>query len=118
MIRQISSQTLSLLEEIRDEIADQQRVNRAIAQVDALRAQMNSLGPTYDLVMELTQKSQLDRFEADRRIKMAKLEPAERQRRQVERDIANVRSMQQAAGRFMALMDEVIEELRVVPPKA
>lgn len=110
-VEQISAQTLPLLEEIRDHVEDQPRVNRAIARLDALRAKMNELGPTYDLVTELTQRSQLDRFEADRRIRMARLDPVEKQRRQVNRDIANVRGVLEAARRFQELMDEVIETL-------
>jgi hypothetical protein len=35
----------------------------------------------------------------------------ERQRRQVARDVANVRSMMEAATRFQQLMDEVIVSL-------
>lgn len=111
-IEEISRQTLPLLETIRDQITDQAKVNQAIAQIDALRADMNRYGPTYDLITELTQKSQLERFEADRRIKMAKLDPNERQRRQVDRDIANVRSVMEAASRFAALMSEVIQSLQ------
>lgn len=110
-IEEISRQTLPLLESIRDRITDQTQVNQAIAKIDALRAEMNRLGATYDLITELTQQSQLTRFESDRRIKMAKLDPTEKQRRQVERDIANVRSVMEAAGRFVTLMDEVIEQL-------
>ena len=112
-IERISGETLPLLEEIRDHVEDQARVNRAIAKLDALRGKMNELGPTYDLVTELTQRSQLDRFEADRRIKMARLDPAERQRRQVTRDIANVQGVLDAAKRFQDLMDEVIGRLAV-----
>lgn len=113
-VEQISAQTLPLLEEIRDHAEDQARVNRAIARLDALRAKMNELGPTYDLVTELTQRSQLDRFEADRRIRMARLDAAEKQKRQVTRDIANVRGVLEAARRFQVLMDEVIENLTPV----
>ncbi|QOV88981.1 motility associated factor glycosyltransferase family protein [Humisphaera borealis] len=111
-IEDISRQTLPLLETIRDHINDQNKVNQAITKIDALRAEMNRFGATYDLVTELTQKSQLSRFEADRRIKMAKLDPTERQRRQVDRDIANVRSVMEAAARFAELMDEVAASLQ------
>ena len=111
-IADISQATLPLLEEVRAHADDQPRVNSAIARLDALRARMNEVGMTYDLVTELTQKSQLDRFEADRRIKQAKLSPIEKQRRQVDRDIANVRNMLEAATRFQDLMTEVIEQLK------
>jgi hypothetical protein len=102
---------LPLLEEVRDHVQDQKRVNRAIARIDALRAAMNEFWSAYDLVAQLTQRSQLDRFEADRRIAGSKVDGVQRQRRQVARDVANVRSMMDAAGRFRQLMDEVISQL-------
>ena len=113
-IERISRETLPLLEEVRDHVQDQKRVNRAIARIDALRAEMNEFGSAYDLVAQLTQRSQLDRFEADRRIAGSKVDGVQRQRRQVARDVANVRSMMEAAGRFRQLMDEVIGELERV----
>ena len=67
-----------MLEEIRDRADDQDRVNALIARIDGLRAAMNDFGATYDLVAQLNQQAQLHRFEADRRISAAKLDPIER----------------------------------------
>jgi hypothetical protein len=111
LIEQISRQTLPLLEEIRDHIEDQARVNRAIGEIDGLRARMNELGPTYDLVTELTQASQFARFEADRKISAARVDGVERQRRQVARDVENVCGVAEAAAEFQRLVDEVIEHI-------
>ena len=116
-IERISGRTLPLLEEIRDHIEDQPRVNRAIGDVDGLRARMNELGPTYDLITELTQSSQLKRFEADRRISAAKLSGQEKQRRQVARDVENVRGVMEAAADFQRLMDQVIDLIASELPK-
>jgi hypothetical protein len=99
------------LEEVRDSIEDQQRVNRLIARIDLLRTQMNLYGRTYDLVVQLTQKTELKRFQADRKIVAAKLSGHGRQKQQVERDIENVRGMAGAAREFAGLMDEVIGQL-------
>jgi hypothetical protein len=110
-VERISRQTLPLLEEIRDHADDQDRVNALIARIDGLRASMNEVGATYDLVAQLNQRAQLHRFEADRRISAAKLDPLERQRRQVARDVDNVRGMLEAAQQFQRLMAEVIERL-------
>jgi hypothetical protein len=108
-IEQISRDTLPLLEEIRENVDDQKRVNRAIARVDVLRARMNELGPCYDLITQLTQTTELNRFKADRSIGASKtLDAVERQRRQVGRDIENVRGVMEAASEFQKLMDEVI----------
>jgi len=116
-IERISRQTLPLLDEIRDHIEDQPRVNRAIGDIDGLRAQMNELGPTYDLITELTQSSQLKRFEEDRKISAAKITGPEKQRRQVARDVENVRGVMEAAADFQRLMDEVIDRIAMELPR-
>lgn len=116
-IEQISRRTLPLLEEISNYIDDQRRVNRAIGEIDGLRAKMNEFGPTYDLVTELTQSSQFDRYKADRKISAAKLDGTERQRRQVMRDIENVRGIADAAAEFQTLMTEVIEHISRESPR-
>jgi hypothetical protein len=116
-IERISRDTLPLLEEIHLHIEDQARVNRAIAKVDLLRTQMQVLGQTYMLVTQLTQSTEMKRFQADRKISAAKLTGADRQREQVSRDIENVRSMQSAAKEFQALMDEVVAKLPLDAPR-
>jgi hypothetical protein len=108
-IEQIGQQTLPLLREIADHLDDQPRVNRAIARVDELRGRMDAFGATYDLVTQLTQKSELERFRSDRQLAAAKATGADRQRRQVERDLANVESVIAAAIEFQSLMSECIE---------
>ena len=111
-IEDVCLRTLPLLEEIRDHVQDQPRVNRAIPAVDALRARMNELGATYDLVTQLTQSTELERFKADRRLSAAReLDENERQRRQVRRDIDNVRAVADAAGDFQRLMRDTIDTL-------
>lgn len=110
-IEQISEQTLPLLKEIRDHIDSQDRVNRAIAAVDALRTKMNDLGRCYDLVTQLTQPTELKRFEADRKIAASRVSGVDRQRLQVQRDIDNVLGVMQAARDFQKLMDDVIQTL-------
>lgn len=111
-IHEIADGTLPLLEEIRAHIDDQRRVNHAIARIDLLRARMNDLGRTYDLVTQLTQKSELQRFESDLKISSDKnLDPFEKQRRQVTRDIENCRAIISASKEFEALMQDVIAAL-------
>ena len=110
-IEQIARDTLPLLMEVRDHLNDQKRVNRTIAKIDALRARMNELGPCYDLVMQLTQKSELERFKQDRVIEAGDLSPLERQRLQVQRDIDSVSAVAVAAADFQRLMADVIERL-------
>ena len=111
-IEQISRDTLPLLEEVCDHVTDQQRVNHAIAKIDALRSRIDKLGPCYQLVTQLTQRTELARFKADRAIAAARVDGIERQRRQVQRDIDNVRSVLEAAQEFQNLMTNAIENVQ------
>jgi hypothetical protein len=111
-VERISRDTLPLLQEIHDHIEDQARVNKSIAKIDALRAKMNGLGQCYELITDLTQTTELARFKADREISAAKVKGAELQRRQVGRDIANVRGVAEAAKEFGAMMSATIDSLR------
>jgi len=110
-IEQIGRETMPLLEEIRDHLDDQPRVNRAISRIDALRARMNELHATYNVITALTQNTELKRFHADRRISAAKVNGTEKQRRQVQRDIDNVQGVIDAAIEFQGLMRTCIEQI-------
>jgi len=111
-VEQISRETSPLLEEIHDHIEDQARVNKTIAKIDALRAKMNDLGACYELITDLTQTTELERFKSDREISAAKVTGTELQRRQVKRDISNVRAVEAAAKEFQGMMAETIARLR------
>ncbi|HTW94622.1 MAG TPA: 6-hydroxymethylpterin diphosphokinase MptE-like protein [Tepidisphaeraceae bacterium] len=110
-IEEISRQTLPLLQEIRDHLDDQNRVNRVIGKIDSLRAKMDELGRTYDMVTQLTQQSEVKRFEHDWRLAASGVTGIDRQRRQVMRDIDNVSAVIDAAVQFQKLMDETIHGL-------
>lgn len=111
-IAEISRETLPLLEEIRDHLQEQSRVNQAIARIDVLRNRMNELGRSYDLIMQLTQSTEMRRFEADRLLAASKLSGAGKQRRQVMRDIDNVQAVIEAAEGFQQLVEQAIVHLR------
>jgi hypothetical protein len=114
-IESIGRETLPLLQELRDHVDQQSRVNSLIARLDVLRTQMNEQGQTYDLVMQMSQATDLQRFQTDRKIAAKRLRGVELQRQQVTRDIENVRGVMQAAQDFQALMQEVIEQLQRSP---
>ncbi len=108
-IESISRLTLPLLRRVREALENQNQVNQLIAQIDPLRSQMNQLGATYDLITQLTQQSELDRYAADRRIAALGIDAAEKQKRQIDRDIANVEHMIRAAGEFIVLMKQCVD---------
>ena len=108
-IQQIGQETLPLLEEVRDHLDDQDRVNRTIAKIDGLRSRLRELDHCYHLITDLTQYTEVMRFSSDRLIAAARLTGVERQCKQVDRDITNVRGIVDAAGIFIGLMDQVID---------
>ncbi len=110
-IERIGQETMPLLEEIRDHLDDQPRVNRAISRIDLLRAKMNELHQAYHLITQLTQNTELKRFHADRKIGAEKVDGTEKQRRQVQRDIDNVQGVVDAAVEFQKMMRITIEEI-------
>lgn len=111
-IARISADTLPLLEEIRDHLDDQSRVNRAIARIDKLRLELNGFGKCYELVTQLTQQTEMQRFVADRLMAAADITASDRQKRQVTRDIENVRAIRSAAELFIALIEQAADRLR------
>jgi hypothetical protein len=110
-IAEISRQTLPMVQEIADHLDNQPRVNRLIARIDQLRAQMTELGRTYDQITQLKQETELQRFKRDRLVAASRAKGEKRQRLQVERDIDHVRALIEAAAAFEKLMDETIARL-------
>jgi hypothetical protein len=115
-IASIADQTMPLLQEIADHIVDQPRVNRCIAAIDPLRRQINDLGKTYELLLQITQQSELNRMKADLRIDAERLDGNERQRRQTLRDIENVQAVRRAADDFQRMLATALEQMRFLQP--
>jgi hypothetical protein len=111
-----SRRTAQLLEAMLADHADQARVNRLIGEVDAIRAEVERLEPAFSLVDHLNQTGTLKRARADRTIELEEsLTPMERQRRQIERDIVNVRWLGDAAERLGELLDDAIGGIAGAP---
>jgi hypothetical protein len=110
-IEKVAGETLPLLEEVATCLEDQPRVNRLIAQIDALRAKMLQLNDCYELITSLRQQSELDRFRHDRQLAAARLTGTDRQRAQLHRDIANVQSLLAASETFAVLVKGTIRKL-------
>ena len=110
-ILHIASETLPLLELLRDNITNQAFVNRTIAKIDQLRSRIKALSKCYGLITQLTQSSELSRFKADRQISAARVSGTEKQRRQVQRDIENVKAVAAAATEFAALVGCVSDNM-------
>jgi len=113
-IEQISRDTSNVLAELRGCIEDQNRSTRLIARIDALHQRMMQLNDCYELVTLLSQQTELARFRCDRRIAASKLSGLNRQRRQLDRDIANVQAIIGAAQEFRKLINDVIDRISAI----
>lgn len=101
----ISREAAGLLGEMRRKHSDQARVNRLIGRVQELGKTVRGIQPAYELVQHLNQTGQFKRFRADRLLHLeASLEPMERQRRQIDRDIVNVEWIAEAASQLSGLI--------------
>lgn len=90
-IANISRETAELLRRMPELQNDQPRLNRLIEKAHELKGRVESLQPAYALVQRLNQAGAFKRFRADRALGLEDtLDPIERQRRQIERDIMNV----------------------------
>jgi hypothetical protein len=111
-IRKIASETLPLLEEVANCLDDQSRVNQLIAKIDSLRAKMVQLNACYELITALSQQSELERFRLDRQLAASRASGVDRQKGQLKRDIANVKSLIEATAAFTGLITQTIEKLQ------
>ena len=114
-MRDVACRVVPLLEDVRDHVDDDARVNRAVAQIDPLRAEMNAVGRTYQLVMYLAQQNEFERFKTDLSIdgREATAPAAVTQRRRADRDLTNARAIVTAADAFIALVRETIARFAV-----
>jgi hypothetical protein len=110
-IEKIALETLPLLEEVGTCWDDQRRVNQLITRIDSLRAKMIQLNDCYELITALSQQSELERFRHDRQLAASRATGMDRQKAQLKRDIANVKSVIEATAAFQTLVAATIEKL-------
>ncbi|MBX3385663.1 MAG: DUF115 domain-containing protein [Phycisphaeraceae bacterium] len=128
---ELSRRAESDLTQMLEHHADQVRVNRLIAEVEQMRAEVGTLEPGAFLVHTLNQAGSLERIRADRllQIEIAEAEraaasgsgppmdPFEAQRRTIERDIRNVRSLARSADEMNAMLRAAEESLSGAPKR-
>lgn len=110
-IGEIANQTLPLLEEVKANLNDAMKVNRLISSIDRLRGKMMQHNDAYELATQLTQTTELSRYQRDFAIAASKAQGVERQKKQLERDIENVKAIIAASAQFITLIDVVIADL-------
>ncbi len=112
MIAKSSGETIELLNKMLNAGGDQSKIGRLIEKVNKIRDKVQAAHDAYALIEFVNQTAVLNRFRADRAIDVESgLEPVERQQRQIERDIQNVRWTRDAAdelGRQMVNTERVL----------
>jgi hypothetical protein len=105
-LRELSRETAGLL---RDMLADQHdlaKMARHFQKIDRNRKEVEKRFATFELLNALNQMGVFNRMKADRRIHMSKaLNPLERQRRELERDLTNVTWIADAAAEMMEQLE-------------
>jgi len=104
--------TLGVLDRMKQASGDTAKVNALIARTERIRDEVRALEPAYRLTQFLNQVGTLRRLRADRDIALdTELSAVQRQGRQIERDIANVRWLGDAARQLGAMLGEAIEAI-------
>lgn len=109
----ISRQGLKLLQQMLDQHDDQATVNRLIEKAQQLAQSVKVIEPAYSTVQRLNQTGAFNRTRADRAIiTETDLTPLQRQRRQIERDIANLQRLIDCADVMRRTLDNAATALR------
>jgi hypothetical protein len=107
-----SDETIAALRKMIAAKGYQKRIGTLIDRVNAIRDRVVGMDEAYKLTEFVNQTGVLNRFRADRAIEIdAALDPIERQKRQIERDIKNVQWTRDAASE---LSDQLINAQRVM----
>lgn len=111
-----SRKTAALLRSMFDHFTNRPEVNRLIAEVHAVGQRVQRTQPAFDLVLQLNQTGVLRRIKADRALELSRdLPPIERQRLQIERDIANVLWIADSAAQLASMLGDASAVLRGAP---
>lgn len=108
----LSRKTAALLVEIAEHHADQPRVNRLISLIEKHKDEIDTLRPGFALVNLLGQGAIFHRVRADRSISFQDdRDELAVQRRRVDRDLENVRTLAAAADQLAVILDEALAML-------
>jgi hypothetical protein len=92
-----------------DDFSSRAAVDRALDELDRITTEVMSIDPGYALTQTLAQIGSYNRLRADRLISLETgLSPIDRQRRQMERDVANVAALESASKELCELLDDAI----------
>lgn len=106
-LRDLSHQSADLLDRMLEHQTNQQKMDEHFDRMDEMRAEVENMGDTMELVGSLNQLGIFNRIKADRALTLAEdLDELTQQRRQIERDKVNVVWIRDACDEFMSMLDE------------
>jgi len=108
-MRDTCRQMLRLLKKMETLLSRPAEFNRRIAEVDALRGQIHHQHRAYQLISAVSQLAELQRFSADRRLRLADARGADLARGQLERDMRFVQAVIDGAETVKEILSEALE---------
>jgi len=108
----VARRTVTLLNQMLADQHDQQKMNRHFKRMERYRAEVDQRMDTFELLNQINQMGVFKRMKADRRLHMtSELQPIERQRAELERDLENVRWIADAAEEMQELLTDAARVL-------
>ncbi len=105
-MREVSRDTQSILERMLVEQTDARRMAKHFERIEANRQEVERLFLAFELLNQMNQMGVFRRMKADRRLQLAQgLDPLTVQKRQLERDLENVRWLADAATELLSQLD-------------
>ena len=109
---QISRDTVPLLRKMIDQQTDAAKMDKLFARLEKKQQRVAELQQTFCVVQQLNQVGSFNRHRADRGIRAAKEDdPMQTQRRQLERDLENLRWLIDACDETVQVFDEAADRL-------
>jgi hypothetical protein len=105
---EVCDEMLGILKELTELTSDAAAFNRRLHRVDELRAVVARASRSYDIINAATQKAELQRFSADRRLDATDTSGADRAKRQLARDTNFVRSFREGADQMLGILEATL----------
>lgn len=99
---------VALLKELETLLSDPAAFNRKIAAVDALRVKIHEHDHAYQMISAVSQHAELQRFSADRRLKLTETEGIELAKAQLTRDLRFVEGVIEGAEALKEILNDGI----------
>jgi hypothetical protein len=107
--KEVTVETIELVEEMLELLEDQPALNRKMIRLDELRGLVKQRYNTYKLIGYVSQTAELCRFRLDRTIGVQNKQGTERQRQQLLRDVGYVSDLKLGCDRMIELLKEGLE---------